>query len=87
MVLTGGSSKMEGAIDLAEEIFHMPVRLGLPQQVRGLAEAVQNPIYSTGVGLLLYARENTRGPVRSRALPADVSGVFERMKSWFQGNF
>ncbi|MET0327793.1 MAG: cell division protein FtsA [Luteimonas sp.] len=87
IVLTGGSAKMEGAIDLAKEIFHMPVRLGLPQQVKGLSEAVQNPIYSTGVGLLLYARENTRGPVRRNPLPTDVSGVLERMKSWFQGNF
>jgi cell division protein FtsA len=87
IVLTGGSAKMEGAIDLAEEIFHMPVRLGLPQQVKGLSEAVQNPIYSTGVGLLLYARENTHTPSRSRALPVNVGGVIERMKSWFQGNF
>jgi len=87
IVLTGGSAKMEGAIDLAEEIFHVPVRLGLPQQVKGLAEAVQNPIYSTGVGLLLYARENTLGHGGSRALPTNMSGVLERMKSWFQGNF
>jgi cell division protein FtsA len=55
--------------------------------VKGLAEAIQNPIYSTGVGLLLYARENTLGQGRSRALPTNVSGVLERMKSWFQGNF
>jgi len=87
IVLTGGSAKMEGAIDLAEEIFHVPVRLGLPQQVKGLAEAIQNPIYSTGVGLLLYARENTQSHRSSRALPTNVSGVLERMKSWFQGNF
>jgi cell division protein FtsA len=88
IVLTGGSAKMEGAIDLAEEIFHVPVRLGLPAHVKGLAEAIQNPIYSTGVGLLLYARENTQGHSgRSRALPTNVSGVLERMKSWFQGNF
>jgi cell division protein FtsA len=87
IVLTGGSAKMEGAIDLAEEIFHVPVRLGLPSHVKGLAEAIQNPIYSTGVGLLLYARENTLGQGRSRALPTNVSGVLERMKSWFQGNF
>ena len=58
IVLTGGSARMEGAIELAEEIFHVPVRLGLPQQVMGLADVVRNPIYSTGVGLLLYAREN-----------------------------
>jgi cell division protein FtsA len=87
IVLTGGSAKMEGAIDLAEEIFHVPVRLGLPQQVKGLSEAVQNPIYSTGVGLLLYARENTQSHRGSRTLPTNVSGVLERMKSWFQGNF
>jgi cell division protein FtsA len=88
IVLTGGSAKMEGAIDLAEEIFHMPVRLGLPQQqVRGLAEVVQNPIYSTGVGLLLHARENTQGASRGRALPVSVQGMWERMQSWFRGNF
>ena len=88
IVLTGGSSKMEGAIDLAEEIFHMPVRLGLPQQqVKGLAEVVQNPIYSTGVGLLLYARENTQGASRSRAMPVSMQGMWERMQSWFQGSF
>jgi cell division protein FtsA len=86
IVMTGGSARMEGAIDLAEEIFHVPVRLGLPQQVKGLAEVVQNPIYSTGVGLLLYARENTRGAARGRALPVSVQGILERMQSWFKGN-
>ena len=58
IVLTGGSAKMEGAIELAEEVFHVPVRLGLPQQVQGLTDVVRNPIYSTAVGLLLYARDN-----------------------------
>ena len=75
IVLTGGSARMEGAIDLAEEIFHMPVRLGLPQQqVKGLADVVQNPIYSTAVGLLLHARENTQGPARRRALRRKHAG-------------
>ena len=88
IVLTGGSAKMEGAIDLAEEIFHMPVRLGLPQQqVRGLADVIRNPIYSTAVGLLLHARENTQGPTRGRSGPVNVGGILDRMKSWFQGNF
>ncbi|MCK5386836.1 MAG: cell division protein FtsA, partial [Gammaproteobacteria bacterium] len=50
IVLTGGSSKMEGAVELAEEIFHMPVRLGAPQYVTGLVDVVRNPIHSTGVG-------------------------------------
>ncbi|MCZ6517265.1 MAG: cell division protein FtsA, partial [Gammaproteobacteria bacterium] len=56
IVITGGSAKMEGAVELAEEVFHMPVRLGLPQYVRGLGEVVRNPIHATGVGILLYAR-------------------------------
>lgn len=54
IVLTGGTSRMEGVVELAEEIFHMPVRIAVPQNVRGLADVVRNPIYSTGVGLLLY---------------------------------
>ena len=89
IVLTGGSARMEGAIDLAEEVFHMPVRLGLPQQhqVKGLAEVVQNPIYSTGVGLLLHARENAQGASRGRGLPTNVQGIFDRMQSWWKGNF
>src|SRR6202044_2854942 len=68
IVLTGGSARMEGAIELAEEIFHVPVRLGLPGQVKGLSDVVRNPIYSTGVGLLLYARENTAPASRAAAL-------------------
>jgi cell division protein FtsA len=87
IVLTGGSARMEGAIELAEEIFHVPVRLGLPGQVKGLSDVVRNPIYSTGVGLLLYARENTAPASRAAALGGNVAGVFERMKSWFKGNF
>ena len=54
IVLTGGTSKMEGVVELAEEIFHMPVRLASPQGVSGLADVVNNPMYATGVGLLMY---------------------------------
>ncbi|MFO1400230.1 MAG: cell division protein FtsA [Steroidobacteraceae bacterium] len=87
IVLTGGSARMEGAIDLAEEIFHVPVRLGVPQQVRGLADVVRNPIYSTAVGLLLYARENAPAAPAGPTLGAGVDSVLARMKSWFKGNF
>jgi cell division protein FtsA len=87
VVMTGGSSKIEGLVDLAEEVFHMPVRLGSPQCVMGLVDVVRNPVYATGVGLLLFGSQN-RAP---RAFDADfgrgVRGVWERMKSWFQGNF
>jgi cell division protein FtsA len=88
IVLTGGTSKMEGAIELAEEVFHMPVRLGVPQYVSGLVDVVSNPIHATGVGLLLYAKSNLE---QQRTAPPLLSGgvqsIFERMKNWFQGNF
>jgi cell division protein FtsA len=88
IVLTGGSAKMEGAIELAEEVFHMPVRLGVPQYVSGLAEVVSNPIHATGVGLLLYAKSNL-DLQRSEAplLSGGVKNLLERMRAWFQGNF
>ena len=87
VVLSGGSAKMEGLIELAEEVFHMPVRLGMPQYVSGLADVVRNPIYSTGVGLLLFGQRNRslRGQELGDARGARM--VWERMKSWFQGNF
>ena len=87
IVLTGGSAKIEGLVELAEEIFHMPVRLGYPQYVSGMAEVVSNPIHSTGVGLLLFGhREQTAG-LREHPSQGGVRGVWARMKSWFQGNF
>ena len=87
IVLTGGSSKMEGAVDLAEEIFHMPVRLGVPQYVSGLSDVVKNPIYSTGVGLLLFGQRQMTDSEPTIKIDTGVKGVWERMKSWFQGNF
>ncbi len=90
IVLTGGTSKMEGAIELAEEIFHMPVRLGEPQNVNGLSDIVTNPIYSTAVGLLQYgAKQQLEGALQqrgSRKRPVSESPLV-RMKKWFQGNF
>ncbi|HHQ13561.1 MAG TPA: cell division protein FtsA, partial [Chromatiales bacterium] len=87
IVMTGGSAKMEGAIDLAEEVFHMPVRLGLPQHVRGLMDVVRNPIHATGVGLLLYACSRADRHADEPLASGTLREVWERMKSWFQGNF
>ena len=87
IVLTGGSSKMEGVIELAEEIFHMPVRIGIPQYVSGLSDVVKNPIYSTGVGLLLFGQRQMNEAMPGMHLNGSVKGVWERMKHWFQGNF
>ena len=87
VVLTGGSSKMEGVIELAEEIFHMPVRLGYPQYVSGLVDVVRNPIHATGVGLLLFGNTQRSGMSRYQLDDSSEAGLLARMKSWFQGNF
>ncbi|MCZ6715949.1 MAG: cell division protein FtsA [Gammaproteobacteria bacterium] len=87
IVLTGGSAKMEGAIELAEEVFHMPVRLGVPQFVQGLSDVVRNPIHATGVGLLLYGQEALADKAASSPLGGGLNDAWERMKNWFQGNF
>src|SRR5262245_53088959 len=87
IVLTGGSAKMEGAIELAEEVFHVPVRLGQPQHIKGLSDVVRNPIYSTGAGLLLYARDNALAGNRGKSIAGNARSMAERMKNWFQGNF
>lgn len=86
LVLTGGASKVEGAVELAERVFKMPVRLGTPQHVTGLAEVINNPIYATGVGLLLYGLQQ-RDTQREVMAPSGFKTLLARMKSWFQGNF
>ena len=86
LVLTGGAARMEGVVELAEEIFHMPVRLGMPQHVTGLTDVIRNPAYATGVGLLLFGHENQT----SLGMTDDETGLqalWRRMCSWFQGNF
>ena len=85
IVLTGGSSKMEGVIELAEEIFHMPVSLGAPKHVTGLKDIVRNPIYATGVGLLLYGKQREE-EIRSRG-KSRSSGAMKRWKTWVSDNF
>ena len=85
IVLTGGSSKMEGLIELAEEVFHMPVRLGLPQGIQGLVDVVRNPIHATGVGLLLYGQQQN---VQRNTFEENTSGfsnLLTKMKQWFSG--
>ncbi|MEM7294133.1 MAG: cell division protein FtsA [Pseudomonadota bacterium] len=87
VVLTGGSSKMEGVVELAEEVFHMPVRLGVPQYVSGLADVVRNPIHATGVGLLLFGVNNDSDSAFDGRDADNKSGILKRMKEWFQSNF
>jgi len=89
IVLTGGTSKMEGVVELAEEIFHMPVRVGYPQSVKGLNDIVRNPIYSTGVGLLQYGISHQGGDGGSSSARGggNEPGLFARARAWVQSNF
>lgn len=89
IVLTGGSVRMAGMTELAEEIFHMPVRLGVPQYVGSLSDVVRNPSYSTAVGLVLFGhrhraeRESRTGRISAPA-PAEL---INRIKQWFSSHF
>lgn len=84
VVLTGGSSLLEGLTDLAEQIFNMPARLGYPAGVGGLSEVVSNPMYATAVGLILYGVRN-RERRKFRIRDANIfNRVAARMRRWFK---
>lgn len=85
IVLTGGAANVTGCLDLAESIFKMPVRLGVPY-AHGLPEVVNNAMYATGVGLLLYGQQQQYGRVGLVGMDG-VKGLFGRMRGWFQTNF
>ena len=88
VVLTGGTSKMEGVVELAEEIFHMPVRVGCPHSILGLTDIVRNPIYATGVGLLQYGNQcQTDSHSVAARNGGTGEGAFSRLRSWMQSNF
>ena len=84
VVLTGGTSKMEGAVDLAEEVFHLPVSLGKPGGLRGLADIVANPIYATAVGLLLHGAQR-EAELAAGPPSGGLGGMAYRMKDWLLG--
>lgn len=94
MVLTGGASRVVGSLELAENIFQMPVRLGVAQNIKGVVDIVGNPSYATGIGLLLSGYQDSKGSnsanVRRTEQKQNSKGLknmWDRMKSWFHGNF
>jgi cell division protein FtsA len=91
IVLTGGASKMPGVLELAEEVFRVPVRLGVPHSVVGLTDVVCNPIHATGVGLLIYTqqqqRESMQVEVATDEPENNEAGIVDKMKSWFSRHF
>jgi len=84
VVLTGGASKVEGAIELAEEVFHAPVRLGSPNTVGGFTEVIHNPVYATSIGLLLYGHKQMKED-HMNYIHRDKN-IFNRLSRWFGGN-
>src|SRR3954453_15295279 len=87
IVLTGGSAMLQGMTELGEELFHLPVRVGVPTYVGGLSEVVRTPRYATAVGLLLEGREQFLRGQAARAQVAGIGGIAERMRQWFSANF
>ena len=87
IVITGGSSAMEGMVELGEEVLHMPVRLGTPTYTGSLAEVIRNPRYSTAAGLLsagVFHREKQKVDQMKNG---SVKTVVSKMKRWFETNF
>ena len=87
IVLTGGSALLAGMIELGEEVFHLPVRIGVPAYVGGLADVVRSPRYATAVGLLLDGREHFLRAELLRAQGGGLTNMAGRMKQWFKANF
>jgi cell division protein FtsA len=87
IVLTGGSALLQGMVELGEEVFHLPVRIGVPAYVGGLADVVRSPRYATAVGLLLDGREQFLRAELARAQGKGLNNVAERMRQWFKANF
>lgn len=87
IVLTGGASKVNGVVELAEQVFQLPVRLGVPQNIGGMVEIINNPIYATGVGLLLTGYQHYQQGKSGAMTLGEHKNLWTKMKNWFQGNF
>jgi cell division protein FtsA len=87
IVITGGTSMMKGITNLGETVFNMPVRIGVPRDIDGLLQVVENPRYATGIGLLKIGRDDLEKQLNYKLNGNSVSQIFKRMKIWFQGNF
>jgi cell division protein FtsA len=87
IVITGGTAAMQGMAELGEEVFHMPVRLGYPRYDGGLSAVMHNPRYATAIGLLMAGLQGRGRDSNPKLGAGSVKDIFERMKSWFKGNF
>jgi len=84
MVVTGGSALLAEVAEVAESIFNLPTRLGQPTGISGLVDVVNNPMYATGVGLVLYGAKN-QNLKKMRIRDSNIfNRVMGRMKRWFK---
>lgn len=87
-VITGGAAIMEGMTEVAEKVMDMPVRRGIPSNIGGLVDVVSNPMFATGVGLILYAvKDHEKKEVKKFADKASFNNVFSKMKGWVKEFF
>jgi len=87
IVLTGGASKVNGVVELAQQVFQLPIRSGIPQNVGGMVEVINNPIYATGVGLLLIGHQHYQQGKTENIILSEHKKLWDKMKNWFKGNF
>jgi cell division protein FtsA len=87
LVITGGGSLLEGSLELAERVFKMPVRIGLPTGFGGLVDSAKNPIYSTGVGLVLYGAKHDFDGFSNTEGDRFIKQIVIKMKDWVKEYF
>jgi len=87
IVITGGSSVMEGMVDMAEKITGMPVRRGGPANIDGLVDTISHPMYATGIGILLCALQQEGMEDRKFKNGHLFENIYKRMRNWFGGFF
>ncbi|STZ76890.1 cell division protein FtsA [Bergeriella denitrificans] len=91
VVLTGGASMLNGIVELTEDVFNLPARIGVPQEMGGVSERIRNPRYATAIGLLEAARgEEDGSPVSGAVMvgsEGEKAGLWARFQKWLRDNF
>ena len=87
VVLTGGTSLLEGIVETAERILNLPVRVGYPNSVGGLSEIVKSPMYATAVGLILYGRNHESDSNYKNGNKNRLAKITQGIKNWFEEVF
>ncbi len=85
IVLTGGTSLLTGVVELAEDVFNLPARVGVPQNITGVAERARNPRYSTAIGLLQIAKGGSEAGIDDVDEPTE--SIITKVRAWFKNNF